>query len=129
MESASAIAVTVTDVDRAIAFYRDTLSIPFLFQVPNMGFFDCGGMRLMLTGSEKPGEQFSSVLYFKVPDIHAAFEAVFSFCRPNISGFQQPPRRSAAGPLIQFIFVKHRRTFRCILDRQQAREFRGLPGD
>ncbi|MGA2198189.1 MAG: VOC family protein [Bryobacteraceae bacterium] len=72
------IAVTVTDVERAIAFYRDTLGIPFLFQVPNMGFFDCGGVRLMLTGSEKPGEQFSSILYFKVPDIHAAFEAMTS---------------------------------------------------
>jgi len=43
-----------------------------------MGFFDCGGVRLMLTGSEKPGEQFSSILYFKVPDIHAAFEAMTS---------------------------------------------------
>ena len=72
------IAVTVTDVGRAIAFYRDVLGIPFLFQVPNMGFFDCGGVRLMLTGSEKPGEQFSSILYFKVPDIHAAFEAMTS---------------------------------------------------
>jgi len=72
------IAVTVTDVDRAIAFYRDTLGIPFLFRVPNMGFFDCGGIRLMLTGSEKPGEQFSSILYFKVPDIHAAFQAMTS---------------------------------------------------
>ena len=72
------IGTTVTDVERAIAFYRHTLGIPFLFQVPNMGFFDCGGVRLMLTGSEKPGEQFSSILYFKVPDIHAAFEAMTS---------------------------------------------------
>jgi len=72
------IAITVTDVERAIAFYRHTLGIPFLFQAPNMGFFDCGGVRLMLTGSEKPGEQFSSILYFKVPDIHAAFETMTS---------------------------------------------------
>ena len=72
------IAITVTDVDRAIAFYRQTLGIPFLFQVPNMGFFDCGGVRLMLTAPEKPGEQFSSILYFKVPDIHAAFGALTS---------------------------------------------------
>jgi methylmalonyl-CoA/ethylmalonyl-CoA epimerase len=72
------IAITVTDVDRAIAFYRQTLGIPFLFQVPNMGFFDCGGVRLMLTAPEKPGEQFSSILYFKVPDIHAAFAALTS---------------------------------------------------
>jgi methylmalonyl-CoA/ethylmalonyl-CoA epimerase len=66
------IATTVTDVERAIAFYRDTLGLKLLFQVPNMGFFDCGGVRLMLSGSERPGETYSSILYFKVPDISAA---------------------------------------------------------
>ena len=70
------IAVTVTDVDRAIAFYRDTLGMKLLFQVPNMGFFACGGVRLMLTGSEKPGEQSGSVIYFKVPDIQEAFQII-----------------------------------------------------
>ena len=78
LSSIGQIAITVTDVDRAIAFYRQTLGIPFLFQVPNMGFFDCGGLRLMVTGAEKPGEHFSSVLYFKVPDIQAAYEAMTS---------------------------------------------------
>jgi methylmalonyl-CoA/ethylmalonyl-CoA epimerase len=66
------IAITVTDVARAIAFYRDTLGIKLLFQMPNMGFFDCGGVRLMLSGSDKPGETFSSVIYFKVADIQTA---------------------------------------------------------
>ena len=47
------IALTVTDVDRAIAFYRDVLGVKLLFQVPGMGFFDCDGVRLMLSGSEK----------------------------------------------------------------------------
>ena len=64
------IAITVTDVERAIAFYRDTLGIKLLFQVPNMAFFDCGGIRLMLSGSENPAETYSSVIYFKVADIH-----------------------------------------------------------
>jgi len=67
------IAITVTNVERAIVFYRDTLGIRLLFQVPNMGFFDCGGVRLMLSGSEKPGETYSSVLYFKVGAIQDAF--------------------------------------------------------
>jgi methylmalonyl-CoA/ethylmalonyl-CoA epimerase len=70
------IALTVTQVDRAIAFYRDTLGMKLLFQVPNMGFFDCGGVRLMLTGSEKPGDGQSFVVYFKVPDIHQTFQAL-----------------------------------------------------
>jgi len=66
------IATTVTDVDRAIAFYRDTLGIKLLFQVPNMGFFDCGGVRLMLSSGEKPGEVHASVIYFKVGNIQEA---------------------------------------------------------
>ncbi|MBZ5621318.1 MAG: VOC family protein [Acidobacteriia bacterium] len=70
------IGVTVTDVDRAIAFYRDVLGMKLLFHVPNMGFFDCAGVRLMLSVSERPGETYSSILYFKVPDIHQACETL-----------------------------------------------------
>jgi catechol 2,3-dioxygenase-like lactoylglutathione lyase family enzyme len=66
------IAITVSQVDDAIAFYRDKLGMKLLFQVPNMGFFDCGGIRLMLTGVETPGESHSSILYFKVADIEQA---------------------------------------------------------
>jgi methylmalonyl-CoA/ethylmalonyl-CoA epimerase len=66
------IALTVTDIERAIAFYRDALGMKLLFQVPNMGFFDCDGIRLMLSASEKPGEHYGSVIYFKVPDIQQA---------------------------------------------------------
>ncbi len=51
------IAVTVGDVPRAIAFYRDTLGIKLLFEVSNLGFFDCGGVRLMLSAAEKPGSR------------------------------------------------------------------------
>lgn len=70
------IALTVTDVDRAIAFYRDTLGMKLLFQVPNLGFFDCAGVRLMLSGAEKPTGPSNSVLYFKVPDLETAFQTL-----------------------------------------------------
>ena len=70
------IGITVTDVDRAVRFYRDTLGMKFLFQVPNMAFFDCDGVRLMVTASEKPGETYNSVIYFKVPDIHQVFQTL-----------------------------------------------------
>jgi len=76
------IGITVTDIDRAVAFYRDTLGMKLLFQVPGpppsgaMAFFDCAGVRLMLTGSERPGESYSSILYFKVADIQQAFGAL-----------------------------------------------------
>ena len=70
------IAITVAQVDEAIAFYRDKLGMKLLFQVPNMGFFDCGGIRLMLTAGETPGENYSSILYFKVTDIQQAQHAL-----------------------------------------------------
>ena len=66
------IAITVSQVDPAIAFYRDKLGMKLLFEVANMGFFDCGGIRLMLTAAENPGESHSSILYFKVADIQQA---------------------------------------------------------
>jgi methylmalonyl-CoA/ethylmalonyl-CoA epimerase len=44
-----------------------------LFQYPGMGFFDCEGVRLMLSKAERPGEAYSSILYFRVPDIQTAF--------------------------------------------------------
>jgi methylmalonyl-CoA/ethylmalonyl-CoA epimerase len=70
------IAITVTDVDRATAFYRDTLGMKFLFQVPSMAFFDCDGVRLMISVSEKPNQTYSSVIYFKVPDIQQVFRTL-----------------------------------------------------
>jgi methylmalonyl-CoA/ethylmalonyl-CoA epimerase len=66
------IGLTVTDVERAIVFYRDVLGMKLLFQVPNMGFFGCDGIRLMISGSEKPDEHYGSVIYFKVPNIQQA---------------------------------------------------------
>ena len=67
------IAINAHDVDRATAFYRDKLGLRLLFTAGSLAFFDCGGVRLMLTRPEKPEfDHPSSVLYFKVPDIAAA---------------------------------------------------------
>jgi methylmalonyl-CoA/ethylmalonyl-CoA epimerase len=65
------IAIAVKDLGAAVTFYRDVLSLPFLFDAPpNLAFFDCGGVRLMLTIPEKPEfDHPSSILYFKVPNI------------------------------------------------------------
>lgn len=72
------IAVPVSDIGRAIAFYRDTLGMRFLFQAPpGLGFFDCGGVRLMLDSPAKAqASHYSSVIYYRVPDLHAAFETL-----------------------------------------------------
>lgn len=67
------IALTVRDLDRATRFYRDTLGIEPLFQVPGMSFFRCGGVRLLLGLPEDDAEVTTShVIYYRVDDINAA---------------------------------------------------------
>lgn len=58
------ISVTVRELDRAVTFYRDQLGMQFLFRVPNMAFFDCSGVRLMLSIQEEQSDDIhSSILY------------------------------------------------------------------
>jgi methylmalonyl-CoA/ethylmalonyl-CoA epimerase len=70
------IAVPVSDIEQAITFYRDVLGMRFLFQAPpGLGFFDCHGVRLMLDVPAKDQSQnYSSIIYYKVSDLHAAFD-------------------------------------------------------
>jgi methylmalonyl-CoA/ethylmalonyl-CoA epimerase len=69
------ISIIVKDVERATAFYRDVLGLRLLFTVPTMAFFDCGGVRLMLgTASSPELDHPSSIIYFRVLDIHAGHQ-------------------------------------------------------
>jgi len=72
------IAINVKDIDRAVAFYRDQLGMKHLFSAPpNLAFFDCGGIRLMLSPPPKPEfDHPSSIIYFKVDDIQQAYAAL-----------------------------------------------------
>ncbi len=69
------VAINVRDLARATAFYRDVLQLPHLFTAGDkLAFFDCGGTRLMLSKPEKAEfDHPGSILYFKVPDIQAAY--------------------------------------------------------
>ncbi len=68
--------VNVKDLERAIAFYRDILGMTFLFQAPpNMAFFDCDGIRLMLGIPDRPElDHPASIIYYKVTDIEKVYE-------------------------------------------------------
>jgi len=72
------IAVPVSDIERAIRFYRDVLGMRFLFQAPpGLGFFDCAGVRLMLDAPAKTqAGDFSSTIYYRVPDLQAACDTL-----------------------------------------------------
>jgi catechol 2,3-dioxygenase-like lactoylglutathione lyase family enzyme len=69
------IGVPVKDFDRGVAFYKEKLALPLLFSTGNLAFFDCNGVRLLLSLPEK--EEFanaSSILYFTVEDIRTSYE-------------------------------------------------------
>jgi methylmalonyl-CoA/ethylmalonyl-CoA epimerase len=69
------IAINVKDPARATAFYRDVMGLKFLLNAGTLNFFDCGGIRLMLTLPEKPEfDHPSSILYFKVGDLRGTFD-------------------------------------------------------
>ena len=70
------IAVVCKDVPRAKAFYQGVLGLRHLFDAPpSLSFFDCGGVRLMLTPAERPeDDHLSSILYYQVQNIEAVHE-------------------------------------------------------
>jgi catechol 2,3-dioxygenase-like lactoylglutathione lyase family enzyme len=71
------IAITVRDLARATAFYRDTLGMRFLYEFPGLAFFDCGGIRLIMSVPESPEfDHPTSVLYYAVDDIGGAHRAL-----------------------------------------------------
>jgi methylmalonyl-CoA/ethylmalonyl-CoA epimerase len=88
------IAITVRQLPRAVAFYRDTLGIPFLFETGQMAFFDCGGLRLMLSCSEQVESNYSSVVYYKTSDIYTATQEL---TKKGVA-FEAPPRMIAKMP-------------------------------
>ncbi len=94
LSSIGQIAITISDLERAVACYRDALGVTLLFEAPGLAFFDCAGIRLMLSGAEKPGEHYSSVLYFRVQDIVAAAKTLES----RSVAFDQPPHLVARMP-------------------------------
>jgi methylmalonyl-CoA/ethylmalonyl-CoA epimerase len=89
------IAITVQDLDRAVAFYRDVLGLPLLFQAPpGLAFFQCGEVRLMLSRPEGSDAPAMAVLYYKVTDIDQAYQAL----QPHAVNFVDEPHLVAKLP-------------------------------
>lgn len=78
LRSLGQVHVSVDDIDRAVAFYRDTLGVPFLFEVPaqRMAFFDLDGVRLYLGVPESEEYRSRGMLYLRVDDIEEAASAL-----------------------------------------------------
>jgi len=96
IERIGQVAIPVTDLERAVAFYSDVLGLRLLFRAPpGLAFFDCGGVRLMLSrpeGADAPAR--AGILYYFVPDIVAAHVALIA----RGVGFVEPPRLVARLP-------------------------------
>ena len=64
------VGMTVGDIEACVDFYRDRLGLRLIARAaPGLAFFDCGGVRLMLSGSPDGTSSGNSVLYFTVADI------------------------------------------------------------
>ena len=63
----------VSDIGKAVAWYRDALGLSHLFTAGELAFFDCHGTRLYLhQGKIQP----ESVIYFSVSDIRVVHQAL-----------------------------------------------------
>lgn len=70
--------VSVTNLGRSVSFYRDILGLVHLFTAPNqpMAFFDAGGVRLYLGVPEDSAFHSRPLIYYRVDDVEATFDAV-----------------------------------------------------
>jgi len=69
------IAIVVSDVAKAKAFYADVLGLRTLFDAgPNLSFLAAGSVRLMLTTPQGAGEAGkNSVLYFRTSELATTY--------------------------------------------------------
>ena len=70
--------ISVGDVGRAVAFYRDVLGMQLLFEVPGqtMAFLMCGSVRIYLGKPETDASRSNPVIYYRVDDVERAVETL-----------------------------------------------------
>lgn len=76
MNQIGQIAIPVSNTDRSEAFYEQTLGLRKLYRYGDLSFFDCAGVRLMLSPPEngakvEPGQ---GAIYFRVADLALAVQ-------------------------------------------------------
>lgn len=74
------IALAVSNTDRSETFYGETLGLRRLYRYGDLAFFDCAGVRLMLSPPEA-GEAVKiaqGAVYFRVPDLLLAVDELKS---------------------------------------------------
>lgn len=76
LERIGQIRINVTDLARAVAFYRDVLGMQPLFELPEQGlaFFDCDGVRLYMDAAEQASGGSTPGIYYRVSGLDGAYE-------------------------------------------------------
>ena len=89
LQGVSQIGLTVKNIEKAAAFYKDVLGLPLMFEGDGMAFFNGGGVRIMMAEAE--GEKFdhpASILYYRVDNLDLAYKELKAKGVP----FEQEPR-------------------------------------
>jgi DNA-binding CsgD family transcriptional regulator/catechol 2,3-dioxygenase-like lactoylglutathione lyase family enzyme len=68
------IARSVRNIEQSVDWYENKLGLRHLYTYGKLSFFDCGGTRLFLEERDEPSSE--SILYLRVPDIDAAYDAL-----------------------------------------------------
>jgi catechol 2,3-dioxygenase-like lactoylglutathione lyase family enzyme len=73
------VSLDVDDLDAAVEFYEGKLGLGLIGRFPpGLAFFDCGGVRLMVSVMSERASSGNSILYFSVPDIQRGHEELRS---------------------------------------------------
>lgn len=87
------IAIAISDLEESVYFYEKILKLEKLFDVPpNLAFFNCGGVRLMLTTLQGPEtDHKTSIIYYKI----TAIETIFDELKSLQVGIERAPGMAA----------------------------------
>jgi len=66
---------SVKDITSAEAWYGNVLGLSHLYTFGTMAFFDCNGVRLLLSQADTPSPS-ESIIYFKVDDIQKVHDTL-----------------------------------------------------
>lgn len=69
------VSIPVHNMSEAVEFYESKLGLEKWFSTDNMAFFNCNGIRLLLSIPENQEfDHKSSIVYFQVEDINHSYE-------------------------------------------------------
>ena len=90
----------VGDMDRAVAFHRDTLGLTLKFASPHWSEFETGETTLALHPSSEKNPPGATELGFSVPDLQKFFETMSA---KGVHFSMPPTKQDYGGMLARFV--------------------------